>query len=59
MSWFLDMKSRYAPGMTPKAFSDLLNDIETKIFQKYPEYLGLSENEQNLKVEEAVRREIQ
>lgn len=68
MSWFLDLKARYAPLMTPRAFSDLLNEVEIKLFNEHPEYLKIArskeediaiENAQNIKVEEALRKAIQ
>lgn len=59
MSWFLEMKERYAPNMAPKDFNDLMNKIEVKLFNEHPEYLELEEKEQNKHVEEAVRRYIQ
>ncbi len=58
MNWFPDLHARYAPNMTPQAFSVILNDIEIQLFNKHPEYLELPEKEQNIKVEEALRREI-
>lgn len=42
----------YGKEMTPRDFSDLLNDMEEELFRVHPEYLKLSGEEQDKYIEE-------
>lgn len=59
MSWFFEMREKYAPTMAPLAFDDFINKLEEAIFDEHPEYIQLSEEEQNKIIEAEIRKNIQ
>ena len=56
MNFFFDLKSRYAPTMGTREFSEIVHELEMELFENHPEYLELPEKEQNIQVEDAYRR---
>lgn len=44
---FFDDIKALVPWLTPREASVALNDVESNLFENHPEYLDLSEDEQN------------
>ena len=56
MSFYEAMKLRYEPHLTAREFSDMMNALEIELFNGHPEYLELSEAEQNKHIEDYYRK---
>ena len=55
MSFYDALNAKYAPYLTVREFSDMMNVLETELFSEHPEYLELPEDAQNVYVESYLR----